>query len=105
MFEKAMDASVAFNTGEPIFEDPLFKKYMERRLEELSEYCNRFYNRTDVTTENIYEALLEGMRHHSAQLRFPSIVGRTVKPCPIAWRKHNYITFAKSMPLMLHSSL
>lgn len=71
MFEKAMDASVAFNTGEPIFEDPLFKKYMERRLEELSEYCNRFYNRTDVTTENIYEVLLDGMRRHTAQQEQP----------------------------------
>ena len=71
IFEKAMDAPVSFNTGEPIFEDPLFKKYMGRRLEELSEYCNRFYNRTDVTTENIYEVLLEGMRHHSAQLEQP----------------------------------
>lgn len=67
MFEKAMDASVVFNSGEPIFEDPLFNKYMERRLEELSEYCNRFYNRTDVTTENIYEVLLDGMRRHTAQ--------------------------------------
>ncbi len=71
MFEKAMDASVVFNTGEPIFEDPLFKKYMERRLEELSEYCNRFYNRTDVTTENIYEVLLDGMRRHTAQQEQP----------------------------------
>jgi hypothetical protein len=71
IFGKAMDAPVSFNTGEPIFEDPLFKKYMGRRLEELSEYCNRFYNRTDVTTENIYEVLLEGMRHHSAQLEQP----------------------------------
>ena len=71
IFEKAMDAPVSFNTREPIFEDPLFKKYMGRRLEELSEYCNRFYNRTDVTTENIYEVLLEGMRHHSAQLEQP----------------------------------
>ena len=71
MFEKAMDASVVFNSGEPIFEDPLFNKYMERRLEELSEYCNRFYNRTDVTTENIYEVLLDGMRRHTAQQEQP----------------------------------
>lgn len=71
IFEKAMDAPLAFNTGEPIFEDPLFTKYMQRRMEELSQYCNRFYNRTDVTTDNIYEVLLEGMRHHSAQLEQP----------------------------------
>ncbi len=63
-----MDSKLQFNTGEIVFEDPLYKKYLSRRLTELAEYCNKYYHRDDVTTENLYEVLFEGMRSHSAQL-------------------------------------
>lgn len=65
--QAVIDAHATFNTGEPIFEDPLFRKYIGRRLEELAAYCCKFYKRDDVTIDNIYDVLLEGMRSHSAQ--------------------------------------
>ena len=68
MVRDYMDSSLQFNSGEKVFEDPLYKKYLSRRLTELAEYCNKYYHRDDVTTENLYEVLFEGMRSHSAQL-------------------------------------
>lgn len=69
--QTAIDTHVTFNTGEPIFDDPLFRKYIGRRLEELAAYCCKFYKRDDVTIDNIYDVLLEGMRSHSAREEEP----------------------------------